>query len=101
MTPGQIMRAERQASEGLGYFGEEKDPLAPADCPHGNPTGGPCGECDGHGRRVPLVGDLVKIKGTQLVLNVDRTDGLYADLRFDDGLIFGMVLLQHLVLVEG
>jgi hypothetical protein len=47
------------------------------------------------------VGDLVKIKGTQLVLNVDRTDGLYADLRFDDGLIFGMVLLQHLVLVEG
>jgi hypothetical protein len=84
-----------------GYFGEEKDPLAPGECVHGNPVGGPCGECDGHGRAVPLVGDRVKVKGTPLVLNVDRTDGMYADLRFDDGLIFGKVLLQHLVLVEG
>jgi hypothetical protein len=85
----------------VGYFGEEKDPLAPEGCAHGNAWGGPCGQCDGHGRRVPLVGDRVKVKGTQLVLNVDRTDGLYADLRFDDGLIFGKVLLQHLILVEG
>jgi hypothetical protein len=77
-------------------------PLCPSssDCPHGNPAGGPCGECDGHGRRVPLVGDRVRVLGSSVILTVDRSDGVYADLRFENGAPFGKVLYRNITVVE-